>query len=218
MKTCLACNNQFEYDMFGKHPGSKDGFRNTCKKCTKMNVVKITRPPEIIVTCISCKEEKQYMLFAKGTNTCKICRNECDREKRSKNREEYIKRESEWRNKNRDIINTKRRERDQKRRDSEPSYRIRHNLSTRLYLAVTKKIGKTSEIVGCSLEELMSHLESKFTDGMEWDNYGEWHIDHIKPCSSFNLEEPHEQMTCFHWSNLQPLWAKDNLRKGARVE
>lgn len=204
--------------MFGKRADSKDGFRNTCKNCTKNKLVKITRSPELLVKCISCKEEKQYSFFAKGTNTCKNCRNEKDREKRSTNREEYNKKNLVWRNKNKDAVNAKRREREKLRRDSDPIYRLRHNLSTRLYLAVSKKIGKTSEIVGCSLEELMSHLETKFTEGMNWDNYGEWHVDHIRPCSSFNLEDPYEQMTCFHWSNLQPLWAKDNLRKGARLE
>jgi len=218
MKTCLLCNNEYNYDMFGKRADSKDGFRNTCKNCTKNSLVKITRTSELRVKCISCKEEKQYSFFAKGTNTCKICRNEHDREKRSMNREDYNKKKLDWRNKNKDAVNAKRREREKLRRDSDPTYRLRHNLSTRLYLAVSKKIGKTSEIVGCSLEELMSHLETKFTEGMNWDNYGEWHVDHIRPCSSFNLEDPNEQMTCFHWSNLQPLWAKDNLRKGARLE
>jgi len=218
MKTCLVCNSEYNYEMFGKRNDSKDGFRNTCKNCTKNKLVKITRSPELLVKCISCKEEKQYSFFAKGTNTCKNCRNENDRENRSMNREEYNKKNLVWRNKNKDAINAKRREREKLRRDSDPIYRLRHNLSTRLYLAVSKKIGKTSEIVGCSLEELMSHLETKFTEGMNWDNYGEWHVDHIRPCSSFNLEDPHEQMTCFHWSNLQPLWAKDNLSKGARLE
>jgi hypothetical protein len=53
---------------------------------------------------------------------------------------------------------------------------------------------------------------------MTWDNYGKygWHLDHIKPCSSFNLKDPEQQLQCFHWSNQQPLWAKDNLSKGAK--
>ena len=61
------------------------------------------------------------------------------------------------------------------------------------------------------------YLEAKFQYGMSWENYGEWHVDHIKPCSSFNLEDPEEQKKCFHYKNLQPLWAKDNLAKGASV-
>ena len=70
------------------------------------------------------------------------------------------------------------------------------------------------ELTGCSKNDLLKHLESKFTEGMTFENYGEWHIDHIRPCASFNLEDPEEQKKCFHWTNLQPLWALDNIRKG----
>lgn len=72
------------------------------------------------------------------------------------------------------------------------------------------------ELTGCSKDDLYSHLESKFTEGMNWDNYGKWHIDHIKPCVSFDLTDTEEQKKCFHWTNLQPLWAIDNMRKGAK--
>jgi hypothetical protein len=84
-------------------------------------------------------------------------------------------------------------------------------------MAVQYKRCKTMELTGCSLEELTQYIESKFITGMSWENYGEWHIDHIRPCASFNLEDIEEQKKCFHWSNLQPLWAKDNLRKGSRT-
>jgi hypothetical protein len=56
-----------------------------------------------------------------------------------------------------------------------------------------------------------------FTEGMSWDNYGEWHIDHILPCSSFDLADIEQQKICFNYKNLQPLWAEDNLRKGAKI-
>ena len=61
----------------------------------------------------------------------------------------------------------------------------------------------------------MGYLDAKFTDGMSWENHGEWHIDHILPCASFNLLIEDEQRKCFHYTNLQPLWAKDNLSKAA---
>lgn len=77
------------------------------------------------------------------------------------------------------------------------------------------KSSKTLELLGCSLKSLKSYIESKFLDGMNWDNYGYhgWHIDHIRPCCSFDLTDPEQQKQCFHYTNLQPLWAKDNLRK-----
>lgn len=84
-------------------------------------------------------------------------------------------------------------------------------------MAVKQKKGKTMELTGCSKQELLDYLESKFSEGMTWENYGKWHIDHIRPCVSFNLEDSEEQKKCFHWTNLQPLWAVDNIRKGGKV-
>ena len=71
----------------------------------------------------------------------------------------------------------------------------------------------TKKLLGCSIEFLKQHLESQFTDGMNWANYGKWHIDHILPCASFDKSKPEEQSKCFNYSNLQPLWALDNMCK-----
>ena len=68
-------------------------------------------------------------------------------------------------------------------------------------------------LLGCSLDELKVHLEQQFEPGMTWDNQGEWHIDHIIPCSRFDLSNPIHQRICFNYRNLQPLWAKDNYKK-----
>ena len=80
------------------------------------------------------------------------------------------------------------------------------------------KTGHTIDLFGCSVAEVVKHLESQFTDGMTWDNYGfrGWHIDHVRPCSSFDMTDPEDQKRCFHVSNLQPLWAFDNMSKGAK--
>ena len=71
-------------------------------------------------------------------------------------------------------------------------------------------------LLGCSIEVARFHLECQFTKGMSWDNYGYngWHIDHIRPCASFDLTDSEQQKQCFHYTNLQPLWAEDNLKKG----
>lgn len=95
--------------------------------------------------------------------------------------------------------------------------KIKQRLRTRIYIVLkkNKKFFKLQEVLGCSLDVLKVYLESKFTDDMSWDNYGRygWHIDHIKPCALFDLTNPEEQKQCFHYTNLQPLWAKDNLTK-----
>ena len=77
------------------------------------------------------------------------------------------------------------------------------------------KSAKTLTLLGCSIPEFMKHLESQFQPGMTWENYGlfGWHRDHIRPCASFDLSQPEEQAKCFHYTNFQPLWAKDNLAK-----
>lgn len=104
-----------------------------------------------------------------------------------------------------------------KKRLTDINYRIKVNMRNRLNDAIRgcSKAASTMDLVGCSADDLKEHLESQFTDGMSWDNYGfyGWHIDHIKPCAAFDLTLESEQKLCFHYSNLQPLWAEDNLRK-----
>jgi hypothetical protein len=79
-----------------------------------------------------------------------------------------------------------------------------------------KKDKHTTEYLGCNKKTLYNHLEKQFKDGMTWEKQGEWHIDHIRPCASFNLELEDERMKCFHYTNLQPLWAIDNITKNAK--
>jgi hypothetical protein len=69
------------------------------------------------------------------------------------------------------------------------------------------------QLVGCNIDILIKYIESLFLEDMSWDNYGKWHIDHIRPCSSFDLSDNEQQKICFNYKNLQPLWAEDNLKK-----
>lgn len=114
-------------------------------------------------------------------------------------------------------LQAKRRERYRK----SPEFRLRVLLQSRLIYALRSqsvaKTAGTKELVGCDLSFLRRHIEKQFKPGMTWDNHGEWHIDHIKPCASFCLLDPGQQRLCFHWRNLQPLWKLDNMRKGATV-
>jgi hypothetical protein len=100
-------------------------------------------------------------------------------------------------------------------------YRIVRNLRTRLSKVIKRcnaqKSNHTMNLLGCSMNDFLSYIESKFKEGMSWSNYGKlgWHIDHIRPCVSFDLTKPEEQNKCFHYSNLQPLWEKENLTKNS---
>jgi hypothetical protein len=86
-----------------------------------------------------------------------------------------------------------------------------------------KKLTSTVALLGCSIEDLKLHLESQFKPGMTWENYGRkkgiqcWEIDHILPCASFDLTDPEQQKRCFNYTNLQPLWAKDNQSKSSSL-
>jgi hypothetical protein len=97
-----------------------------------------------------------------------------------------------------------------------PQNRILQNLRTRIRLALkgARKVMNTQTILGCSILEFRKHIESKFTTGMSWENYGKtgWHLDHITPCSFYDLSDHSQQKACFHYSNIQPLWAKDKQK------
>lgn len=121
-----------------------------------------------------------------------------------------------WRENNRQKVRDYYRERYQKI--------IQHNLRTRIASRISKvlrragcrKNNPTLLLLGTDIAGLRAHLESMFKPGMGWHNRKLWHIDHIKPCSAFDLKDPEQQKKCFHHSNLQPLWWIDNLRKGNR--
>lgn len=105
------------------------------------------------------------------------------------------------------------------RRKIDPTYGLIKNLRNRLWTVLKghKKSDSTMALTGCTSEELKKHLESKFEDGMNWDNYGTWHVDHIIPCANFDFSDPKQQQICFHYTNLQPMWGEDNTKKGSRL-
>lgn len=108
------------------------------------------------------------------------------------------------------------------RYQSDPQFKIKVNLRSRIYTVLKRRMllgyksQSTMKLVGCSIDELMQHIESQFLPGMSWENHGDWHIDHKRPCASFDLTDPEQQKECFHYKNLQPLWKADNIRKSDR--
>ena len=137
------------------------------------------------------------------------------------NKEKENKRSSEYFKKNRTTVMLQRKEHNKIRYHSDVNYKLKHNLRRRILKAIKvnggEKTKSTMDLIGCSVDFLKTYLEAKFLPGMTWDNHGEWHIDHIWPCSIFDLSDYQEQKFCFHYTNLQPLWAKDNLLKGNKL-
>ncbi|MEZ5778522.1 MAG: hypothetical protein R3E44_09180 [Paracoccaceae bacterium] len=103
----------------------------------------------------------------------------------------------------------------------DPAFRAKQLISGRIRAALTaakqdRKATRTVELLGCSAAEFMAYLEARFVEGMTWDNQGtEWHVDHVRPLASFDLADPAQQREAFHYTNCQPLWARDNLSKGS---
>lgn len=99
---------------------------------------------------------------------------------------------------------------------TDSQFKLTRNLRSRLHLAIKGKFKAGSAIrdLGCSIPELIEYFKPLFQEGMSWENHGEWHIDHIIPLSAFDLTDPEQLKVACHFTNLQPLWAVENIRKG----
>lgn len=140
----------------------------------------------------------------------------CDSKWYKLNKSKKLATNSRWKKDNKDYVNSWYREYKSNREKEDINFKIKNNLRTRLWHAIknNQKVGSAIEDLGCSIEELKKHLESQFQEGMNWGNYGEWHIDHIEALANFDLTNYSELRKACNYSNLQPLWAEDNLKKG----
>lgn len=135
------------------------------------------------------------------------------------NQERECEKAKAYRIANPESVRKEARERKRQKYEKDPTFKLLKLLRSRTRSAIkgVVKSARTLELLGCSTEHLRNHLEAQFQPGMTWKNHGTkgWHIDHKRPCASFNLADPAQQKECFHWTNLQPLWAIDNIIKGA---
>jgi hypothetical protein len=132
------------------------------------------------------------------------------------NREKYLARNKARRAANREEYRAKCRAYIKKRYETEPDFRLKEFLRSRMHAALkAKRITKTErsiELLGCTIDEFRAHIEKQWLPGMTWENhtYKGWHIDHIKPVNTFDFTDLEQQKQCFHYTNLRPLWGKDN--------
>lgn len=141
---------------------------------------------------------------------------EWQRRNRAENREKYNEQQKAYRQRMSPEVAKKIKESQrlyQQKWRQNPVNRLAHQLRTRIGKFVRNGQSATKEL-GCSVVELKLYLESKFLPGMTWENYGKWHVDHILPLSKFDLTDPEQFKKAAHFSNLQPLWATDNIKKG----
>lgn len=177
---------------------------------SKHRVIHETIDDVIGKKCCSCKEWQPLINYNFAKNHWDELRNDC---------KECI---SSWRKDNRKKLTQKQLIYEKKRKLIDPIFKLVGTLRSRLNSALNRRnIEKgfsTMELTGCELPFLKGYIEGKFVEGMTWENHGSWHIDHIKPCCSFDLTQEEEQKKCFHYTNLQPLWAVENLSKGGKYE
>ena len=132
------------------------------------------------------------------------------------NPERFCASTTRWRDTHKNAITANR-----KRYYQIPKNRLMKCLRHRLQRVLSGQIKAASalQLLGCPIESFQLYLQSRFLPGMAWSNYGYWgwHVDHIRPCTSFDLSDPEQQRICFHFSNLQPLWGPDNLSKGIKL-
>jgi len=133
---------------------------------------------------------------------------------------EYIK---EYRDKNKEKIKEIKRNYEKTRKANDPLYKLISNFRTAIYTVLKEnnlnKYGHYFEILQYSPEQLVEHLEKQFVDGMTWENYGEWHVDHKLPITYFNFKEvgDEEFLKCWGLDNLQPMWGDENIKKSNKV-
>ena len=141
-------------------------------------------------------------------------------EQNKEHRKEYLK---EYRENNIEKIRKTKRDYERNRKARDPLYKLISNFRTAIYQVLKESNVVKNEhyfdVLPYSQEELIQHLENQFTDDLTWDNYGEWHVDHIIPISSFNIQEmgDEEFIKCWSLENLQPLWGEENIRKSNSV-
>lgn len=175
-----------------------------CKRCNSVkNVIRYRKTPQ---------GGKSFVI-------CGLCQKQHDKKYRESHKEYFKKYNSTEERKNKNNIRRK------ERLKTDLDYKAKQNLRSRLSNAliaqnVKSKSCRTLDLLGCDIVYFKRYLESKFDEYMAWENYGsgkcKWHIDHIKPCDSFDLTKCEEQRKCFHYTNLQPLWQTENLSKSKK--
>ncbi len=210
MKKCTKCKIEKELSEFNKDKRNKSGLSNICKCCKSEEAKKYYSKNKKIV----CEKVKKYRLNnfdAVNSRVKKYYEN---------NREDLIQYKKGYYENNKPKLIKLSKIYIKNKRKSNPLFRFKERISRLIRDSINNngyvKTSNTQSILGCTYLEFRSYLESKFVDGMSWENCSEWHIDHIRPISWAKDEE--EIIRLNHYTNLQPLWAKDNILKGNRWE
>ena len=193
MKQCSKCKQSKPLTEFSKDKTKCTGYRSECKSCVKEYY----------------QNNKEKIKEHRQKNQEKI------KEYYQANKDKIKEHQKEYQKNNRHIQNQYIKE----RKAIDPLYKLTRDMRSLIAISIKNngytKRSKTYEILGCSYEQFKAHIEQQFTEGMNWDNHGKWHYDHIKPISHGKTEK--EILALNHYLNFQPLWARDNLSKGNNI-
>jgi hypothetical protein len=204
MKTCNKCKQLKPFSDF--HKNTKDKYAIICKLCKK----------EYDTQHYQTNKNKLLNQSKQWQSNNKQIVLDYQKEWYNKNKDTTLIYHKEYRKNNKNKINKCIKEWKDNKRKNDPLFKIIDNLRSRMYRAIIKNKGTKSKytlnLIGCSVNNLKIHLEQQFKPEMNWDNYGEiWEVDHIKPCSSFDLTDIEQQKQCFNYINLQPLFKTSDL-------
>jgi hypothetical protein len=206
-KRCCDCREIKATSLFYANCASKDGLQYRCKECSKRAAT---------LWRVNNTDQNNGTRRARYARDPQRFRNERN-EHRKNNLEHERLTDRLWCEKNVEKRKASKSKTQKKAWRENPEFRLMQNWRGRIARVIAGKNGGSEDFLGCTWDQFLGHLEILFTPGMSWDNYGEWHVDHIRPLSRFNLSDPAQQRAAFHWSNHQPLWAEDNLSKGAKL-
>lgn len=213
MKRCSKCKEIKELSEFYNDKTHKDGLSSLCKICSKQNrknyynnhkEKEIDRAKEYYT-----KNKIHYKQYYQKNKDKLILKAKVYRQKWSS-----LTQDKKTKILKRVYLYTK------NRYHTDVSFKLKIRLRDRLRRAIknSQKSGSAVRDLGCSIEKFKLWIEFYWKDGMSWDNYGEWHLDHIKPLSKFNLTDRNQLLEACHFTNIQPLWAHENLAKSDKVE
>lgn len=221
-KLCKKCNIEKDIFNFNKDKSKKDGYRNSCKACQKKYLSEYYSDNKDDINAKNGewkKNNKEYLseksknYYQENKESILIKRKEYIKNNKDINRERKRK---YYKNNSKSILDKKKKY-ISKRKKQDKLFHLTLSIRSLIKNSFRKRNfskSKTSEILGCSYEEFKSYIESKFIDGMSWDNYGDWHLDHKIPISWAKNEC--DVYTLNHHTNFQPMWAFDNMSKSNR--
>lgn len=223
-KICSVCNIEKDTNLFSNDKTKSDGKRPSCKKCKAISDKKYRESNKEKIKEKSIKYYQDNKEEIKEKVASWIHENS-EKSKQTKalyyqnNREKMDLAKKQWHDKNKDKMKAWANEYMKNRYKTDMDYRIKSLMNKRIRDYIRSKTKPTLEFLGCSMEYFKKWTEYQFDENINWDNMGTyWHFDHVIPCNSFDFSKENDILECYHWKNIRPLEAIENISKGAKLD